>query len=128
MKKAALVFGIVAAQALAVSAFAQVSPDGTAGTVNQPNLSQGSVPNLTSTHGNPAAPKPDPKAVAGKEQYDKGSQKLGTTKPSTEEKAAAVQKRRAEGAEAAKESQTNAATIAPPGNENTVKPGLKQPG
>ena len=129
MKKAALVLGIVAAQAFAVGAFAQTSPDGTTGTVNQPNLTQGSNPGLTSTVGNPREPKPDARSVATKEQYDKGPQKQRSVKATKEEKAAAVQKRRAEGAEAARDSQTNTTTVAPPGSDPAnLKPGLKQPG
>ena len=113
MKKAVLVLGLVAANLFTVGAFAQTKPDGTAGTVNQPNMSPSNQPSLTDSQGlvgkdEKAQANVDRKAAGvaaahGPQMTDASPQRIKVKKTTKHEKMVAAQNRKAEGAAAAKE-------------------------
>jgi hypothetical protein len=131
MKKAVLVIGLVAANLFTVGAFAQTKPDGTAGTVNQPNLTPANQPSMTDSQGlvgkqEKAQAAVDRKAEAraaakGPQKTNVSPDRLKVEKATKDEKVAAGEQRKAD-AVATKASQPTSISPDPSG---MVKPSAK---
>ncbi|MES2422973.1 MAG: hypothetical protein V4562_00975 [Pseudomonadota bacterium] len=131
MKKAALVLGLVAANLFTVNAFAQTKPDGTAGTVNQPNMTPANQPSIADSQGlvgkqEKAQATVDRKAEAkaaaqGPQKTNVAPDRVKVEKVSKDEKVAAGEQRKAD-AVATKASQPTSISPDPTG---VVKPSAK---